>query len=160
MKALLTRWQWHTLFELGVFFKALNGAWETIAAVSYLFFGRLIARGFFFIFGHELLEDPHDKILGFFMLAFQHFSSSSRTFAAVYLLTHGILNLFLAVQLYRNRYWAYLFAVGVTAIFMIYQIYRIFLYHSLILGVITVWDMFFIIFVLHEYRELTRQAPQ
>jgi len=72
-------------------------------------------------------------------------------FVAIYLLIHGLLNMFLAIQLYRDRIWAYLVTITITIIFIFYQIHRIILHHSPVLIVVTIFDVLFIILTWHEY---------
>jgi uncharacterized membrane protein len=114
----------HDLFEIGVFFKAINGIWETLTGWLVFYFG----------------------------ITIRHHHMGARNFAAAYVLIHGIVNLFLAIQLLRQRLWAYLVAIGIMATFVIYQLYRIHHYHSRVLIFFTVVDILFIFLTWHEYR--------
>jgi len=67
-------------------------------------------------------------------------------------LLHGLLNIFLAIQLYRDKHWVYLLAVGTMTLSVFYQIYRISIYHSLLLAAFTIFDIFFIALAWHEYK--------
>lgn len=144
---------WHALFELGVFIKGLNGVWETISGLLILFLSKSTLNNWFLLFtGNELLEDPNDKFINFLAQSLKNLSSETQTFVAIYLLLHGLLNIFLVVQLYRDRHWAYPATIGVIVLFMSYQVYRIIIYHSLILTAITIFDALFIILIWHEYK--------
>lgn len=140
----------HELFEVGVALKAINGAWEVTSGIIFLFFNRALDRLIFFIIRGELLEDPRDIIINFLT----NVPNNARKFAGVYILIHGILNLFLAYQLFKERLWAYLITIWATIIFIAYQIYRIRLYHSRVLMVLTIVD---VIFTWLTYREYRRQ---
>jgi len=120
----------HWLFEFGVLVKAFNGLWETTSGILLLALGEAVLMARIF---HNI--SPHTK-----------------NFAAAYLLIHGLLNIFLAIQLYRNKLWAYLITIGVMIGFLFYQVHRISLYHSQILIYITIFDLFFILLTWHEYR--------
>jgi len=124
----------HGFFELGLFMKAFNGIWETIVGILIL-----ISHGTVF-----------NKLLGF--LARGELLKDSRVFATTYILIHGILNIFLAFQLYRNRLWAYKITIASMIIFISYQIYRIYLRHSGFLTVLTIFDIIFVILTWHEYK--------
>ncbi|MFA6416548.1 MAG: DUF2127 domain-containing protein [Candidatus Paceibacterota bacterium] len=144
---------WHELFELGVLIKGLNGLWETAGGLLFLFLSReTLSRWFLSVMHNELLEDPHDKIINFFSHSANHFSSGTKTFVALYILLHGILNIFLAIQLYRDRHWAYLVAIGAMSTFVLYQLYRISVHHSPVLMAVTIFDICFIALTWHEYR--------
>jgi uncharacterized membrane protein len=117
----------HQIFEFGIFVKGINGVWESVTGLLLIF-----------------LNKPLFKFVG-------NFSHNTKIFVASYLLIHGILNLFLAVQLYRDRIWAYLATITVTTIFIFYQIHRIIQHHSIFLTFITVFDFLFVILAWHEY---------
>lgn len=104
------------------------------------------------MFRRELLEDPHDLLIDFLGRVFQNLSAEAKIFAAIYIIAHGLLNIFLAIQLYRNRLWAYLVTISAMIIFVSYQIYRIILYQSGLLLGVTLFDLLFIILTWHEYR--------
>lgn len=144
---------WHKLFALGVVAKGFNGVWETASGLLVLFLNKATLSGWFYrISRNELLEDPNDKFIGFLAGLMENFSVDAKTFAALYLLFHGLLNIFLAIQLRRDRHWAYLATITTMSVAMTYQIYRIFLFHSQILAWVTVFDALFIILIWHEYR--------
>lgn len=144
---------WHEIFELTVFIKGINGVWEIVAGFFVLFLSKATINNWFsFIVYNELLEDPNDKFINFLTQALQNFSGNTKIFAAFYILFHGTLNIFLAIQLYRDKHWAYLVTIGTIIIFLFYQIYRISIYHSLILSIITIFDILFIVITWYEYK--------
>lgn len=138
----------HELFELGVVLKAVNGTWETGSGVLLLFFHTTLIRIMQFLIRGELLENPQDRIVSYLT----HIPAQARKFAGTYILVHGVLNIFLAYQLFRERLWAYLVTIGATAIFIAYQLYRVHLYHSMILLAVTVMDIVFVMLTYREYR--------
>lgn len=144
---------WHKLFELGVLVKGFNGGWETLSGIFILLTGQLTLNNWFLaLTRNELLEDPHDKVMNLVAHLLQSFSPDIQKFAAFYLLIHGLLNIFLAIQLYREKHWAYIVTIVTVALSMLYQIHRITLHHSLVLTVITVFDAVFIVLAWHEYQ--------
>ncbi len=145
---------WHELFEAGVLLKALNSVWETATGLLLLFSMQPIVHNvFLFLSREEYLGTTRDDAL-FRMVAeqFNHLSVSTRHFAGYYLLFHGLLNMFLAYNLYKNRLWAYPFAMGAVGLFLVYQLYRLVHTHSLVLFFITLFDIAFIVLTWHEYK--------
>lgn len=144
---------WHGFFEFGILLKGFNGVWETISGFLVLFLSRAtFSRLFYFLARRELLENPRDRFLYFVVRSFQHVTPEIKVLAAAYILGHGLLNIFLAIQLYRNRLWAYLVTMSAMVVFMSYQVYRIVLHHSRALTILTIFDVLFLILTWHEYR--------
>ncbi len=159
MKKLLSPQYWHNLFKVGVALKALNGIWETASGLFILLVSKETVNGWIaFITQRELLEDPNDSVITFLVHSLQNISTSTQTFVALYILIHGLLNIFLTVELSRDRHWAYLVTIGITALFVLYQIYRISVFHSVFLTVFTVFDILFIILTWHEYKHHTEKS--
>lgn len=143
----------HPLFEFGIVIKTIDGITETIIGFLILFLSRAKINSIFTYFARgELLEDPHDIVMNFLANIFQSISTNAKTFAAIYILVHGIINLCLVVGLYRQKLWAYLAMMITITTFIVYQIYRISLYHSHGLIILTVFEALFLILTWHEYR--------
>ena len=143
---------WHQLFRYGIFVKGFLGIWEIMLGSALLFAGnKMFFTLTMFLSQHELKEDPEDIIVSFLDQASQHILFDAKLFATIYILAHGILNIFLAIQLYRNRYWAYVAAITVMVSFVLYQVYRIGVHHSFVLVAVTLLDIFFIFLTWREY---------
>lgn len=143
---------WRKIFQFGVLIKGLNGTWETIAGLSILIIGKARFGSIFsFLARGELIENPRDGLINAGMQALQN-SGGAKTFIGLYFLIHGVTNIFLSIQLYRNRLWAYLVTICVMIIFIAYQYHRILLYHSRFLTAVTVYDVLFVILTWHEYQ--------
>lgn len=160
MAKILTQSRWHQLFEIGIVIKGVNGIWEMTVGTLFLFLSKTTMDSWL---GHatrrELLEDPSDVLINFFVHAFQNVSLGAQHFVGTYLLLHGILNIFLVVQLHRGKHWAYIATIGIMTIFFVYQVYRINVHHSLFLTIITIFDVFFMYLIWHEYkRHRTRKV--
>jgi uncharacterized membrane protein len=100
----------------------------------------------------ELIEDPNDFIATHLLSMAREFSVDTKNFYAFYLLSHGIVKLALAVGLLRNKLWSYPASLVVLALFIIYQIYRFYYTQSVGLVVLTVFDVFVMVLIWHEYR--------
>ncbi len=161
MKLFVEKNFWRELFKFGVLIKGFNGILETISGLLVLLLSKVtFSYWFYLISRNELLEDPNDRLINFLAQAFKNISSNTKMFAAIYILAHGLLNVFLAIQLFRKRLWAYLFTIGAVLIFMSYQVYRISVHHSVVLTAITIFDALFIILVWHEYKYHKKQGSQ
>jgi len=162
MREFLRQKTWHELFEAGVFLKALNSSWEILGGLFLLMFARgFLPRFVVFLGRTELLGDSDDFLFKAVNMQVAHLSAGgTRTFVAVYLLFHGIMNAFLAYNLFRNRLWAYPFSIGFVSLFLIYQLYRLAHTHSLVLLAISIFDIAFLVLTWHEYRYQARRAAQ
>lgn len=106
----------------------------------------------------ELLEDPRDLVANALLQAAQGFSMDSRNFYAVYLLSHGIIKLALVAGLWRGKLWAYPASLVALALFVAYQLYRFSYTGSWFLIALTIFDLFFMWLVWHEWRRATSRA--
>ncbi len=159
IKKLFTQHFWHELFEAGVLLKALNSLWETSAGIFLLSSVHPILRNSFIFFSREqyLGGSRDDFLFRYITEHLNHLSVSTKNFVGLYLLFHGLLNMFLAYNLYKNRLWAYPFSMGVTSLFLIYQLYRLAHTHSIVLLCITIFDVAFIYLTWHEYNYQLRR---
>lgn len=85
------------------------------------------------IAAEELAEDPRDFIVNYLLHVVQNLSVGSLHFVAFYLMSHGVIKLWLIMGLLRKKLWYYPTAVVVFGLFIIYQLYRFSFTHSLLL---------------------------
>ena len=149
-------------FEASLVLKAVFAAAEILGGigayfVSQQFLFRVVER----ITRQELLEDPRDFIANYLLHSAQHFSVSTRNFTAAYLLSHGVIKLWLIAGLLRERLGYYPVGIAVFGLFIVYQVYRFSLTQSLWLVLITALDLVVIGLTWHEYRYLgSRSSPR
>jgi uncharacterized membrane protein len=103
---------------------------------------------------NELLDDPNDFLSTHFKEVLNP-SPEAQVFGGLYLLSHGVVKLFLIIGLWRNKLWAYPAAISVFALFILYQLVRFARTHSVWLLVLTVLDIIVIWLIWHEYRRVT-----
>jgi uncharacterized membrane protein len=108
----------------------------------------------------ELAEDPKDVVANYLLHAAQQFSISAQHFAALYLLSHGIIKLWLIVGLWRKKLWYYPTAMVVFALFVIYQMYLLSIRFSIGFLILMVIDAVVIVLTWHEYALLRRGTQQ
>ena len=150
----------HAAFQLTLVAKAAFAALEMLGGIAtYLVPQDFLMRTIERITRNELLEDPRDFVARHLWEWVQGFSVSSRHFAALYLLSHGIVKLWLVVGLLRQKVAYYPIAIAVFSAFVAYQVYRYQLTHSISLVIITAIDMVVIALTWHEYR-VVRQGDR
>lgn len=142
----------HTVFVWGVILKGLNAILEIVGGVAFLFGDKLTAWAQNLL-NQEFLEDPHDMVATYLQKGLNALTSgSAETFLSFYLLSHGIIKLFLAAALLRSKYWAYPVAIVVFFLFVAYQVYRYSFTHSAYLILLTLFDLLLIWLTWHEYK--------
>ena len=107
----------------------------------------------------ELIEHPNDFVAAYFLGLAQNFTVSDEHFYAFYLLSHGIIKLFLVIGLLRRKFWAYPVSLAVLSLFIVYQLYRFSYTHGFGLIVLTVFDVVVMVLIWHEYRLVRRHLP-
>ncbi len=144
----------YQLFEVGVFLKGLNALLEIVLGVL-LFF--VDVRGLVSAFvENELVEDPNDFLATHLQPLAAHISPGGETFAALYLLSHGLVKIVLVWGLLRNKVWAYPASLAVLALFVLYQVIKWLGTHSIALLLLTLFDLVLIWLIWHEYRRIQK----
>ena len=125
------------VFFFSVILKGLNSVLEIIGGLLFLFTGTLTNAV------ESLLRIEH---------LLPYISSDIQYFGAFYLLSHGIVKVFLVINLLRNKLWAYPATIAVLVIFILYQIQRLAHGYSAFMVLLTLFDIFLIILTWHEYK--------
>ena len=147
----------HLAFEVSLFLKGAFAVAEIVTGIGVYFVTqqfvfRLVER----ITREELLEDPRDLLATYLFHSAQDFSVSTRNFTALYLLSHGVIKLWLIIGLLRAKLSYYPIAIAVFGLFIAYQLYRFSVTQSLWLLLITAVDVLVIGLTWHEYQYLRR----
>ena len=144
------------LFRFGLVYKGVEGLSQIMIGTFILVFSGIFSLAVK-LSQHELIEDPQDVIANWFIGLSSHFLTSTRIFIAIYILIHGIIKIFLAVSLWKNKRWAYPGAIIALGILVLYQIYRISHTHSIILSILTLFDLVIIWIILGELKKQRRK---
>ena len=148
----------HQIFEISLLLKGAHALIECIGGLALaLVSTSTITALVNTLTQEELVEDPNDFVATHLLGAAQKFDVSTQRFYAFYLLSHGVIKAFLVIGLLRNKLWAYPFSLVVLGLFILYQLYRYSYTHGLGLIVLTLFDIFVIGLIWHEYR-LVRPA--
>lgn len=145
------------VFEISVLLKGVHALIECVGGIALYFIStetilRLVNR----LTQEELLENPDDFLATHLLRWAQEFSVATKSFYAFYLLSHGIVKLWLVAGLLRNRLWSYPASLWVMGAFIAYQLYRFSYTQSLGLIVLTVFDVFVVVLIWHEWRLVKR----
>ena len=146
------------IFKVSVLLKAANAIAEIVGGTSLLFTGE-ITKVVSHMIQREFLEDPRDYVANIAQHYLPYFSDHSQLFAAFYLLSHGVIKIFLAIGLLRNRLWAYPAAIVFFILFILYQVYRYTYTQSSFLILLTVFDLIVVGLTWHEYKIVRRFRP-
>ena len=147
----------HQIFKISVVLKGAHALIECLGGVAvYLVSTNMVAALVNAVTQEELTEDPNDFIANHLLSLAQHFSAGSRQFYAFYLLSHGLIKIFLVIGLLRNRMWSYPASLAALGLFVLYQLYRFSYTHSFGLILLTVFDLFVMALIWHEYNLVRR----
>ena len=94
-------------FRISLYLKGLDGLLEVAGGILLLLItpaqinhlARWLTQG-------ELSQDPHDFIANHILKTAHHLTGSSLAFGAAYLLSHGIVKIFLVAMVIRDKLWA------------------------------------------------------
>jgi uncharacterized membrane protein len=147
----------HQIFEISVLLKGAHALIECIGGLVLAFISTDAIKALVnALTQDELIEDPNDFVAGHLLRLAQDFTVSTQRFYAFYLLSHGIVKMFLVAGLLRNKLWAYPASLVVLGLFIVYQLYRFSYTHGAGLIVLTVFDVIVMGLIWHEYRLVSR----
>ena len=150
----------HQIFEVSILLKGGHALIECVGGVLLaLVSTRAITDFVGRVTQYELSEDRSDLVATYLLRWAQGFSIETQHFYAFYLLSHGVVKLLLVIGLLREKYWAYPASLIVLGLFIVYQFYRFTFTHSPALIVLSIFDIFVMGLVWHEYRLVRRHLP-
>jgi uncharacterized membrane protein len=139
-------------FDVAMILKGLHGIVETVGGILLAVLpASAINNAAVRLTQGELSEDRKD-FLAHRLLRLTADLHHTRTFGAVYLLSHGLVKVVLVVAVLRRQRWAYPAMVVFLIAFIAYQCYRMTFAPSVGLALLTVFDVFVAWIVWAEYR--------
>jgi uncharacterized membrane protein len=140
------------LFRISLWLKAADSVVELVAGLALLLgSGDLILRWVRGLTQHELLEDPNDVVATTLLHWAEALSLSHQTSASLYLLSHGVVKLFLVAMVLLGKKWAYPVFMAALGVLIVYQTYQLTLGFSIWLLGLTVLDAIVLVLTWHEY---------
>lgn len=145
----------HQLFEVSIILKGLDALMECAGGLLLYFVPTdQIIRWVDLLTHQELLKNPRDLIANTLLNAAHHFSVGTQSFYAFYLLSHGLIKVFLVAGLLKDVLWAYPAFIVALIVFIAYQLYRYTYAPSLGLIALSAFDLFVLVLVWHEWHIL------
>ena len=136
----------HQIFQITVALKGLHGLVEVIGGIALAVFSTdAILRLLYHLDKHQVVA--------------RHFNNGEHNYYVWFFLSHGALNLALAIGLLLEKLWAYPAAVLVLVLFIVLQMHRFFHVHDPGLVVFSILDVIVIALAVHEYRLLRKHLP-
>jgi uncharacterized membrane protein len=148
------------IFEVSILFKGAHAIIECLGGIILAFVStNTLVSWINLLTQEELIEDRDDFIATHLLLWANGFSVDTKRFYAFYLLSHGIVKLFLVIGLLKGKLWSYPASLIVLGLFIAYQLYRFSYTHGPGLIVLTVFDIFVMGLIWHEYRLVRHHLP-
>jgi uncharacterized membrane protein len=145
----------HNFYLVSLSVKALNGFFEIIGSIF------ILASDFSkwpkyinVIFRKELIEDPNDIVANLFIDALGKIDISIQLSSFLYLLSHGLVKLFLVIALLKKKYWAYPLSEVVLFLFIIYQTYLYINNGSIFILFLNAIDIILMALIWLEYKKI------
>lgn len=151
----------HRLFQIGVALKGFDGAVELIGGVLMFAYGphginRMLQK----ITQSDLVETPHNFFSHFLSQHLHLISTGSAHFAAFYLLFQGIIKLWLAEALLRERRWVFPVALVLMAAFEAYMAIHFAGHPGLGVAFLFTLNLIIIALIWREYSTLRNQPAE
>ncbi|HEU5005243.1 MAG TPA: DUF2127 domain-containing protein [Candidatus Saccharimonadales bacterium] len=141
-------------FKISLILKGLDGLLEILSGLLLLAIRpEQIQKISHHLTDSTLARSPHSFWASHVATWASNLGKGSLIFGAIYLLSHGIVKLFVVVQVWRNKSWAYPLLLIVIGLFVIYQVYYL-IFKKVTAGMIalTVFDLIIIYLTFIEYR--------
>ncbi|MEK7107157.1 MAG: DUF2127 domain-containing protein [Patescibacteria group bacterium] len=149
----------HAIYEVfvgAVVIKGLNAILEIVLG-TLLLFTNVVEDVVTVLVQNELIEDPN-SFVATYIQSLLSTTPQVQSFGALYLLSHGVVKVFLMAGLLRNKIWAYPSTIAVLALFIAYQMVRYLNTHSILLVFLSIFDALVVWLVWHEYKRLQPRA--
>lgn len=147
------------LFDIGVIIKGIDGAIEAVAGCLLLFKADTLQTWIWMWIFHRPDEKSGDILARLLTHLADALSGDAKDFAVYYLVGHGVVKVFLAVNLLRERMWAFPVAIVFFGLFVVYQLHRYQLTNSLTLLGLALLDLVVIGLIWREWRLRAHGEP-
>jgi uncharacterized membrane protein len=139
-------------FDVSMILKAIDGVIEVIGGAMLLVVSADALNNLAVRFtSAELSQDP-DDFVAHRLLRLTADLHHTRTFGAVYLISHGFVKIVLVAAVLRRQRWAYPAMCAFLLLFIAYQCYRMTYAPSVGLAALTIFDGFVVWLTRREYQ--------
>jgi uncharacterized membrane protein len=136
----------HQIFQLTIALKGLHGLVEIVGGLALALFSTDSVLRLLYRFRH------HELIT-------RHFGTGEHHYYVFFFLSHGALNLAVAVLLLLEKLWAYPAAIVILVAFIVLQMFRYTHVHDPGLILFSLLDVIVIALAWHEYQLLRKHLP-
>lgn len=141
-------------YEIGIIIKGIDGTLELLGGILILTLSSdTILRITNFLTQNELHQDPHNFIATHIVKLGDHLANGHNIFAALFLLSHGLVKVVMVTCLLLNKMWAYPWSLGILTAFFIYQLYVMVVSPSFGMAYLTILDALIIYLVYREWQQ-------
>lgn len=148
----------HVVYEFFLWSVLAKGAIslaEVISGVAALFIPpAVIVNAAAFVLNYL----PQAGLQNVLMQEVAKYTGGAVVFVSIYLLSRGLVKIFLIWSLLKNRLWAYPASLIILGLFLLYQLYQIGTEHSFIVTAITLFDIVVMYFIYREWRIVVRHS--
>lgn len=142
-------------YEIGIVIKGIDGFFELLGGILVLTLTPSAILHVTDFFRQEVFENnSHNFIAHAIDKTGHQLASGQTTFAALFLLTHGLVKVGLVTALLLNKLWAYPWALGTLGAFLVYQIYLLATKPTFGMGFLTILDAAIIYLVYREWQKV------
>ena len=147
------------MFAIAVTIKGIDGGLQFVGALLLMVIPPTLISGVANqIVTRDMLGDPNGTLSTHLAKAADQFANgSTRWFAIIYLLAHGLIKLVLVWALLKKVLWMFPISVVVLAGFVVYEVWRATNTHSIALPIFAAIDVVIIALIIREYRKLRRE---
>jgi uncharacterized membrane protein len=154
---LIKKKHFSTLFQISLIIKEIDAIIEMLGGVLVWFTSKAVLVNFILdTFQNTLTDNPKDFVSNFIVNSASDFSVSSQYFLGAYLFLHGIIKIFLIINLFNKKLWAYPATIIVFSLFIAYQLYIFNISHSMWTLSFTLFDILIVLLAGHEFGVLLK----
>ncbi len=148
--------QVYEFFRFGVILKGLISVAEVVVGILILLIPHTYVVQFVQMIADFTSSQTHfTSLLSHITTELETFTTGAVVFLALYLLSRGLIKVFIIWGLLKNKLWAYPVSLFVLGLFVLFQLYQIATTHSVLVISITLFDLFVMYFIWREYRIVT-----
>jgi len=145
----------HRFFEIGIWLKGIDGLLEVLGGILFLIVSPVALNYYVLVFTQRDLHNWLGDKLDHWAANLHH---GSKLIGGAYLLGNGVVKVFLAAGILRDKLWCYPAAIVVIGLFICLQIARLFLHFSIPMLTGTVIDIAIVLLIWREYRHVKSNA--
>lgn len=143
----------YQFFRISVILKGLISLAEVVVGtllliIPYTFFVRVVE----IILQGPLRDPSYSSISEPLVVIASEFTAGTALFLAIYLLSRGLVKVFIIWGLLKNKLWAYPVSLVVLTAFLLYQFYQIYIGHGMLVVAISIFDIVVMYFIYREWR--------